>query len=32
MSRSIHKGPFVHPKLMKKVDAQNEAGTKNPIK
>ena len=32
MSRSIHKGPFVHPKLLKKVDAQNDAGTKNPIK
>ncbi|HEB53124.1 MAG TPA: 30S ribosomal protein S19 [bacterium] len=32
MSRSIHKGPFVHPKLLKKVEKQNEAGTKNPIK
>jgi small subunit ribosomal protein S19 len=31
MSRSIHKGPFVHPKLIKKVNAQNEQGTKNPI-
>jgi small subunit ribosomal protein S19 len=31
MSRSIRKGPFVHPKLIKKVDAQNEQGTKNPI-
>ena len=32
MSRSIYKGPFVHPKLLKKVDGQNQAGTKNPIK
>ena len=32
MSRSTHKGPFVHPKLLKKVDPQNDAGTKNPIK
>ena len=31
MSRSIRKGPYVHPKLMKKVDAQNAQGTKNPI-
>ena len=31
MSRSIRKGLFVHPKLIKKVDAQNEQGTKNPI-
>ena len=32
MSRSIRKGPFVHPKLLKKVDSQNESGTKNPMK
>jgi len=31
MSRSTHKGPFVHPSLIKKVGAQNEKGTKNPI-
>ena len=31
MSRSIKKGPFIDAKLEKKVLAQNEAGTKNPI-
>ena len=31
MSRSIRKGPFVHPKLMKRVEAQNAKGTKEPI-
>ena len=31
MSRSIKKGPFIDVKLEKKVLAQNEAGTKNPI-
>ena len=31
MSRSVKKGPFVDPKLMKKVERQNQAGTRNPI-
>lgn len=31
MSRSIKKGPFVHPSLVKKVDAQNQKGTKEPM-
>ena len=31
MGRSIKKGPYVDPKVQKKVDAQNDAGTKNPI-
>ena len=31
MSRSIKKGPYIDAKLEKKVLAQNEAGTKNPI-
>lgn len=31
MSRSISKGPFVHPSLLKKVGAQNKKGTKEPI-
>ena len=32
MPRSLKKGPFVDGHLLKKVDAQNEAGTKNVIK
>ncbi len=32
MPRSLKKGPFVDTHLMKKVDAQNEAGTKNVIR
>ena len=32
MPRSLKKGPFVDDHLAKKVDAQNEAGTKNVIK
>ena len=32
MPRSLKKGPFVDDHLMKKVDSQNEAGTKNVIK
>jgi small subunit ribosomal protein S19 len=32
MPRSLKKGPFVDDHLLKKVDAQNEAGTKNVIK
>lgn len=32
MSRSSKKGPFVDPKLLKKIVRQNEAGQKKPIK
>ena len=32
MSRSIHKGPFVDASLMKKVEAMNASGRKQPIK
>jgi small subunit ribosomal protein S19 len=32
MPRSLKKGPFIDDHLMKKVDAQNEAGSKNVIK
>ncbi len=32
MSRSIKKGPYVHPSVMKKIDAMNEAGDKKVIK
>ena len=32
MPRSLKKGPFVDGHLQKKVDAQNEKGTKNVIK
>jgi small subunit ribosomal protein S19 len=32
MPRSLKKGPFVDDHLMKKVDAQNDAGSKNVIK
>ena len=32
MPRSLKKGPFTDDHLQKKVDAQNEAGTKNVIK
>ena len=32
MTRSIKKGPFVDAHLQKKVDEQNEKGTKNVIK
>ena len=32
MPRSLKKGPFVDDHLIKKVDAQNEAGTHNVIK
>lgn len=32
MSRSLKKGPYVAPKLLKKVEKQNEAGTKNAIR
>lgn len=32
MSRSIKKGPYVDEKLLKKIQKQKEAGTKDPIK
>ena len=32
MPRSVKKGPFVDDHLIKKVDAQNESGSKNVIK
>ena len=32
MPRSLKKGPFIDAHLMKKVDVQNEAGTKTVIK
>jgi small subunit ribosomal protein S19 len=32
MGRSLKKGPFVHQKLLLKVDKLNEAGQKKPIK
>ena len=32
MPRSLKKGPFVHYKLQKKIDAANEAGSKKVIK
>jgi small subunit ribosomal protein S19 len=31
MSRSVKKGPYIDPKLLAKVDAQNRVGTRNPI-
>ena len=31
MSRSIKKGPYVDPKLVKKVEKQNAVGSRNPI-
>jgi small subunit ribosomal protein S19 len=32
MSRSSKKGPFIDPKLLKKVERMNDAGDKKPIK
>ncbi len=32
MSRSLKKGPFVEPKLIKKVLGQKESGARDPIK
>ena len=32
MSRSIKKGPFVEERLMKRIDAMNEAGEKKVVK
>ena len=31
MSRSTKKGPFIDAKLARKVEAQNEAGSKDPV-
>jgi len=31
VGRSIKKGPYIDPKLAKKVESQNAAGSKNPI-
>jgi small subunit ribosomal protein S19 len=32
MSRSVKKGPYVHPKLLKKVEKAKKTGQKQPIK
>ena len=32
MARSLKKGPFVHYKLQKKIDAMNESGKKTVVK
>jgi small subunit ribosomal protein S19 len=32
MSRSLKKGPFVEPRLLDRINAMNESGTKNVIK
>lgn len=32
MGRSLKKGPYVDPKLLKKIDALNATGSKQPIK
>ena len=32
MARSVWKGPFVHPSLLKKIDKIKEGGEKRPIK
>jgi small subunit ribosomal protein S19 len=32
MGRSLKKGPYVDPKLFRKVELQNESGKKEPIK
>jgi len=32
MARSSHKGPYIDPKVQKKVDVLNAAGEKRPIK
>lgn len=32
MSRSLKKGPFIDPKLLKKIDAMNQSGAKRVIK
>ena len=32
MARSLKKGPYIDPKLLKKVQAQKQSGAKTPIK
>lgn len=32
MGRSLKKGPYVDPKLYQKIERQNDAGTKEPVK
>lgn len=32
MGRSLKKGPFIDPKVLKKIEAQDAAGRKDPIK
>ena len=32
MSRSLKKGPFIAPKLLKKIEAMNERGEKNVVR
>ena len=32
MSRSLKKGPFVHPKVFSRVEKMNAAGVKDPVK
>ena len=32
MSRSLKKGPFVHPKVFSKVEKMNASGAKDPVK
>ncbi|MCL5410006.1 MAG: ribosomal protein S19 family protein, partial [Patescibacteria group bacterium] len=32
MARSIKKGPFVDPKLLKKAEKESQGGRRNPIK
>jgi small subunit ribosomal protein S19 len=32
MSRSVKKGPYVHPKILKKVEAAKKTGQKQPLK
>jgi small subunit ribosomal protein S19 len=32
MSRSLKKGPFVEPKLLKKIEKMNASGSRQPIK
>ena len=32
MSRSLKKGPYIEPKLLKKIELMNESGDKKPIK
>jgi small subunit ribosomal protein S19 len=32
MGRSVKKGPFIHPRLAQRVEAQNAAGSKEPMR